>query len=175
MNKARSGQVPLAQPVPDPCAACRLLQLMAVGASAREGPPGPQQVPVGAVPAVLLPFLKGGSFPMPTGSPGGGCASLGRCRGRPERGAPLWGAGLPFSPPSLLDSQNSDWVSGVWRQPWGCRGLSWQESGNQNICAQAWAPQPLMVLTELLWSVVWKICILRRARGGRGTADRGGT
>lgn len=74
------------------------------------------------------------------------------------------GTGLPFRPSSLA-SQNSGWVSCVW-QRWGCQGLSWQESGNQNICAQAWVLQPLMVLTELLWSVVWKICILRCARGG---------
>lgn len=76
-----------------------------------------------------------------------------------ERGCPS------LLPPSLLTSCSWGRMSSAWRRQ-GCRGLSWQESGNQNICAQAWAPQPLMVLTELLWSVVWKICILRRARGG---------
>lgn len=100
VNKAGSRQVPLAQHMPDPCAARRLLQLMTGGASAWERPLGPQQVPVGAVPAVLLLFHHGGSSPTPSESPGGGCPSLGRCRGRLENGAPLWGAGLPL-PPSL--------------------------------------------------------------------------
>lgn len=54
----------------------------------------------------------------------------------------------------------------------GCRG---RRVGIKTSVRRPGRRQPLMVLTELLWSVVWKICILRRARGGRGTADRGGT
>lgn len=100
VNKAGSRQVRHAQQMTDPCAARRLLQLMTVGASAWERPPGPQQVPVGAVPAALLLFPRGGSSPTPSGSPRGGCPSLGRCRGRRESGAPLWGAGLPLPPSS---------------------------------------------------------------------------
>lgn len=173
VNKAGSRQVPHAQQMTDPCAARRLLQLMTVGASAWERPPGPQQVPVGAVPAALLLFPRGGSSPMPSGSPRGGCPSLGRCRGRRENGAPLWGAGLPLPPSSTAKIQaGCPAYGGSDGAVEGCRG---RRVGIKTSVRRPGRRQPLMVLTELLWSVVWKICILRRARGGRGTADRGGT
>lgn len=86
-----------------PCAARRLLPLLAVGAPAWERPQGTAGA-CGAVPAALLLFPKGGSSPHRL-EPWGGWPSLGRCRGGLERGAPLWGAGLPFSPPSLPPGQ----------------------------------------------------------------------
>lgn len=117
MNKAGSRQVLLAQHMLDPCATRRLLQLMAVRVLAWERPPGPQQVPVGAISAALLLFPKGGSSLTPSGSPGGGCPSLGRCRGDYREELLSREQGCPsLLPPSVLDSQNSGWVSSAWRQ-----------------------------------------------------------
>lgn len=176
-NKAGSRLLPTARPrAGTPVPLVGLRQSCALwrptdrprGALAWERPPGLDWDAHGGCPhSALLLFPHGGASPY---TPLGGWPRRpwGEARGDHREELLQWGAGLPF-PPLCLPRQPK-FGPGVQRvaarRRQGCRGLSWQESGNQNICAQAWAPQPLMVLTELLWSVVWKICILRRARGG---------
>lgn len=98
VNKAGSRQVPVARHVLDPVPLAGSCHCWLWGLRPGRGP-GARQVPVGPSPLRCSRSPRLG-HPHAGWEPGGRLAIPGEMQGGLETGAPLWGAGLPFSPPS---------------------------------------------------------------------------